>query len=134
MGAGPLVGLADLACQFECGAVLDAGIGGSSGRQEHGAEAVEGLRFACLVARLTEQGQRLPEVPCGLLVTALPQVEVAEQGESLRFACLVARLTEQGQRLPEVACGLLVTALPQVEVAEKGESLRFAGLVARLAK
>ncbi len=76
------------------------------------ADAVEGLHFTGLVAGLAEQGDGLLVVLGGLLVVALPVVDVAEVSQCVGFAGPVADLTEQGQGALVVLGGMVVAALP----------------------
>jgi hypothetical protein len=96
-------------------------------------EAVERFCLTRSVTQFAEQGQGLPVMGAGLLMIALPQVNIAETAERIGLACSVAGLAEQGECLLKVADGLLVIASFHVEAAEVAQGVGLPSWVAGLA-
>jgi hypothetical protein len=65
----------------------------------------------------------------GLLVVALPPVEVTEIVQCVGFVDPIANLAAQGQCLFEMSDGLLVATLLEVDNAQTGQCVGFGGSV-----
>jgi DNA-binding CsgD family transcriptional regulator len=124
VGAGLLVGVADLAGQGQRSGVLRAGLISLADGEERLTEAVERVCFPGLVSCLTGQGQGLLVVAGHLRVAALSPKDVAEAGQGIGLTGPVAGLAVQGRGLPVVGGGLLEAALPPVDEAEVSELVR----------
>jgi hypothetical protein len=86
VGVGLLVLVASLAGQTECRGVLAAGVVCLADGEVRLAQAIERLGLTGPVAGLAEQGLGLPELVCGLLAAAQPQVDEAEIAQGTGFA------------------------------------------------
>src|SRR5277367_6018245 len=86
VGAGLLVGLAELARQRQGGGVGDLGLVRPAGGEQDLGHAVARLGLAGPVAGLPEQRQRPLVAADGLLVAALPLVGATEVGQRASLA------------------------------------------------
>ena len=82
-----------------------------------------------LVAQLTLEGEGLPHVVGGLLVTAQRVVDDAQAAQGPGLGDLVADVAREREGLPLGFGGLLVAALPVLEDADGAQRASLGGAV-----
>src|ERR1700733_12743692 len=97
MGPGLFALVTTLDRQSQRSGVPGVGLAGLVRGEERFTKTVERLGLTRAVAGLAVQGQRLPEMAGGLLVTALPQLEFAEVSQYKGLARLQVGVTKERQ-------------------------------------
>ena len=121
VGTGLLVTIAGPACEGERHGVAVAGLGGLADCQQGLPVAVERIGFPAAVADLPVDIKRLLVLADGLVIVALPLVDLAEPGQHIGFDAPVADFAGQREGPSLMIHGLCVVALPIVDLTEVGK-------------